>query len=72
LSRYYKSQIWDLEQKKILQEKAVETTKQKDERRKQPKPEELEGMPQHQFCPHAMRREDRNPKYHEEQQKDVA
>jgi hypothetical protein len=42
-------------------------------RRKRPKPdEEHEGMPQHRHCPHAKRREDRNPKYHEELQKDVA
>jgi hypothetical protein len=31
---------------KLLQEKAVEATKQKEERRKKPKPEEHEGMPQ--------------------------
>jgi hypothetical protein len=30
-----------------LQEKAVEATKQKEENRKKPKPEEHEGMPQH-------------------------
>jgi hypothetical protein len=37
------------------------------------KPEEQEGMPQHQHYPLAKRREDRNkPEYHEEQQKDVA
>jgi hypothetical protein len=35
-----------------------------------PKPEEQEGMPQHQHCPPAKHREDKNPKYHEEQQKD--
>jgi hypothetical protein len=40
--------------------------------RKKPKSEEQEGMPQHQHCPLAKRRGDRNPKYHEEQQKDVA
>jgi hypothetical protein len=34
--------------------------------------EEEGGMPQHRHCPPAKRREDRNPKYHEEQQKDVA
>jgi hypothetical protein len=34
--------------KKILQEKAVEATKQKKEKRKTPKPEEKEGMPQRQ------------------------
>jgi hypothetical protein len=50
----------------------METTKQKEERREKPKPEEQEGMPQHKHCPPAKRREDRNPKYHEEQQKDVA
>jgi hypothetical protein len=31
------------------------------------KPEEQGGTPQHQHCPRAKRREDRNPKYHEEQ-----
>jgi hypothetical protein len=37
--------------KKILQEKAVETTKQKEKKRKKSKPEEQEGMPQRQHCP---------------------
>jgi hypothetical protein len=58
-----------------LQEKVEETTKQKGARREKPhrpKPEEHEGMPQHQLCPLTKRREDRNPKYHEEQQKDDA
>jgi hypothetical protein len=32
--------------KQILQEKAVEATKQKEEKRKIPKPEEQQGMPQ--------------------------
>jgi hypothetical protein len=36
---------------KIFQEKAMETIKHKEERRKQPKPEEQEGMPPHQHCP---------------------
>jgi hypothetical protein len=36
-----------------------------------PKPEEHEGIPQHHHCPHAKHRGDRNPKYHEEQEKDV-
>jgi Cu/Zn superoxide dismutase len=30
------------------------------------------GMPEHQHCPPAKRRGYRNPKYHEEQQEDVA
>jgi hypothetical protein len=55
---------------KFLQEKAVEATKQKEEKRKKIKPEE--GMPQRQHSPPAKRRGDRNPDYHEEQQKDVA
>jgi hypothetical protein len=38
--------------------------------KKKSKPEEHEGMPQH--CPSTKYRGDRNPKYHEEQQKDVA
>jgi hypothetical protein len=50
----------------------VEATKQKEEKRKRPKPEEQEGMPQCQDYPPAKRRGDRNPEYHEEQQKDVA
>jgi hypothetical protein len=38
-----------------------------------PKTEERESMPQHQHCPPAIKHHgDRNPKYHEEQQKDVA
>jgi hypothetical protein len=36
------------------------------------KPEGQEGLPQHQHYPLANRREDRNPKYHKEQQEDVA
>jgi hypothetical protein len=35
-----------LEFKEFLQEKAVEATKQNEELRKKPKPEEHEGMPQ--------------------------
>jgi hypothetical protein len=31
----------------------VEATKQKEEKRKKRKPEEQEGMPQHQHCPPA-------------------
>jgi hypothetical protein len=58
--------------KKIFQENAVEATKQKEEKRKKPKPEEQEGMPQRYHCPRAKRRGDRNPKCHEEQRKDVA
>jgi hypothetical protein len=49
--------------------------KKKEEKRppgKKPKHEEQDGMAQHQHCPLAKRRENRNPKYHEEQQKDVA
>jgi hypothetical protein len=33
--------------------KVVETTKEKEERRKIPKPEEKEGIPQHRHCPPA-------------------
>jgi hypothetical protein len=47
--------------KQILQEKAEEATKQKEEKRKKPKPEEHEGMPQRQHCPYyAKRRGDKN------------
>jgi hypothetical protein len=59
-------------QNKFVQEKVAETTKQKEEKRKNAKPEEHEDMPPHQHYPLAKRRGDRNPKYHEEQQKDVA
>jgi hypothetical protein len=44
----------------------------KKKRRKKPKPEEQEGMPQHQHCPPEKRCGDKNPGCHEEQQKDVA
>jgi hypothetical protein len=58
------------------QVKAVKTTtKQKGARGENPhmpKPEEHEGMPQHQHCLPARRRGDKNPKYHEEQHKDLA
>jgi hypothetical protein len=50
----------------------VETTRQKEEKRKNYKPEEQEGMPQRQHCPPTKRRGDRYPEYHKEQQKDVA
>jgi hypothetical protein len=50
----------------------VKATKQKEEKRKKPKPEKQEGMPQHQHCPPAKRRGDRNSEDHQEQQKDVA
>jgi hypothetical protein len=57
----------------FLQEKAVEATKQKEEKMKKPKPEEQEGMPQRQHCPPEKRhRGDRNPENHQEQHKDVA
>jgi hypothetical protein len=56
----------------FLQEKAVEATKQKEEKRKKRMPEEQEGMPQRQHCPPKKRRGDKNPQCHEEQQKDVA
>jgi hypothetical protein len=40
----------------------VEATNQKEEKRKKPKPEEQEGMPQRQHCsPAIKRRGDRNP-----------
>jgi hypothetical protein len=44
----------------FLKEKAVEATKQNEEKRKKPKPEEHEGMPQHHHCPPAKRRGDRS------------
>jgi hypothetical protein len=51
-----------LVRKKNLQERAVEATKQKEEKRKKPKPEEQEGMPQRQHCPPEKLRGDRNLK----------
>jgi hypothetical protein len=42
----------------FLQEKAVEAIKQKEEKRKKPKPGEQEGMPQRQHCPPEKRRGD--------------
>jgi hypothetical protein len=56
----------------FLQEKAALATKQKEENRAKPKPEEQEGMPQQHHYPQAKHCGVRNPKYHEEQQKDVA
>jgi hypothetical protein len=50
----------------------VEATKQKEDKRKKPKPEKHEVMPQHQHCPPKKRRGDRNLECHEEQEKDVA
>jgi hypothetical protein len=47
--------------KNILQEKAMEATKQKEEKRKKPKHEEQEGMPHRQHCPPERRHGDRNP-----------
>jgi hypothetical protein len=61
-----------IKNKNILQEKGVEATKQKEEKREKPKPEERKGMPQRQHCPPEKRRGDRKPDCHEEQQKDVA
>jgi hypothetical protein len=58
---YAWQRIWDV----VL--KAVEATKQKEEKRKKPKPEEHEGMPHHQHCPPEKCRGDKNPECHEEQ-----
>jgi hypothetical protein len=44
----------------------------KTKKEEKPEPEEPEGMPHHQHYPHAKRRGDTNPKYHEEQHKDIA
>jgi hypothetical protein len=50
-----------------LEEKTPKTTKQKEKGEKphMHEHEEHEGMPQHQNCNFAKRREDKNPKYHE-------
>jgi hypothetical protein len=37
-----------------------------------PEPEEQGGMPQYRLCPLRKHREDRNPKYHEENEHDDA
>jgi hypothetical protein len=58
----------------LLQEKEVETTKQKgkkEDKIQRTKPNEQEVKPKHQHCPHAKHREDMNPKYLKEQQKDA-
>jgi hypothetical protein len=44
-----------------LEEKAVEATKQKEEKREKTKPREHEGMPQHHHCPLAKHHGDKNP-----------
>jgi hypothetical protein len=75
LSRIFRDEKrvgFDLICENFLQEKAVVATKQKREKRKKPKPEEHEGMPQRQQCPREKRRGDRNLECHEEHQKDVA
>jgi hypothetical protein len=54
----------------FLTRKTAKATKQKAEKRGKPKPEEQEGMPQHQHCPPAKHHGNRNPNYHEDQQKD--
>jgi hypothetical protein len=58
--------------REIFTRKSSEDHQAKRRKRKKLKPEEQEGMPQHQHCPPAKRRGDRNPEYHEEQRKDVA
>jgi hypothetical protein len=62
--------------KKILTRKIISGNHQAKGKRRgkphRPKPEKQERMPQHQHCPLAKYREDKNPKYHEEQVKDVA
>jgi hypothetical protein len=58
--------------KKNLTRKNSGVHQAKEEKRKKPNPEEHEGMPQNQHCPPVKRRGDRDPKYHDEHQKDVA
>jgi hypothetical protein len=70
--RSVSSEIISINSENIFQEKSAETTKQREEKRKKPGLEEHEGMPHHHYCPLAKRCGDRNPKYHEEQEKDVA
>jgi hypothetical protein len=54
---------------KIISSEDHQAKRRKEEK---PKPQGQEGMPQHQHCPPAKRRGDRNLNYHEGQQKDVA
>jgi hypothetical protein len=63
---------FSIQVKQILTRKSSEGHQAKRRKEEKPKPEEQEGMPQRQHCPTAKRRGDRNPEYHEEQQKDVA
>jgi hypothetical protein len=53
----------------------VETTSKKEKTRRKkphtPKPKKQGGMPELRHYPHAKYHEDRNPKYREEQHKDV-
>jgi hypothetical protein len=49
----------------FLQEKAVEATKHKEEKKKTSKPEEQEGVLQRQHRPPEKRSGDRNPECHE-------
>jgi hypothetical protein len=46
--------------------------RKKKKKKNKVKPEELEGMPQHQHRPPEKHRGDRNQECHEEQHKDVA
>jgi hypothetical protein len=48
----------------FVQEKAMEATKQKEEKRGKPKPEEQEGMPQRHHCPLEKRRGDSVVTFH--------
>jgi hypothetical protein len=59
----------------FLQQKWKPPGKKQEEGQNPPvliKPEEQEGMPQHQYCTRAKHRDDKSPKYYEEHQKDVA
>jgi hypothetical protein len=58
--------------RELLCEATNQTKGKKRKKTHQPKPEEQGGMPQHRHYPPAKHSEDGNPKYHEEQQKDVA
>jgi hypothetical protein len=55
------------QKEKSFQEKKLNHKGKRKKNPHRPKPEEQEGMPQHEHCPLAKRREDRDPKCHEGQ-----
>jgi hypothetical protein len=74
LYKYEISNWYFIFQKLSYKKKQWRPPSKKEERREKKisKPEEQEGVPQHQHCPPEKRRGDKNPECHEKQQKDVA